>query len=187
MNGDDPKSGVATSDLRRILGHFATGVAVVTTTSREGRHEALTVNSFSSVSLNPPLVLWCLRRESRAVPAFAGSDMFAVNILGSHQQDVSAHFARAKADIFAGVRYRLGKSGCPLLETVAAHLECRLENTIDAGDHLIFIGRIIHAAHEEREPLVFSKGRYCVPAPLQPVPRLRRRQATPEILVLGQS
>jgi flavin reductase (DIM6/NTAB) family NADH-FMN oxidoreductase RutF len=158
--------GVDRRAFRHALGRFATGVAVVTTRTPDGKLEGLTANSFSSVSLDPPLVLWCLQRDAASAPGFAAAGMFAVNVLGAHQHALSLHFATPTADKFAGLGHTRGLGGCPLLDASLAHFECRTENTVDAGDHVIFIGRVLRLTHRDGEPLIFSGGRYCVPARL---------------------
>ena len=152
--------------LRHAFGHFATGVAVVTTRTPAGKLEGLTANSFSSVSLDPPLVLWCLQRDAASAPGFAAAGMFAVNVLAAHQHALSRHFATPTSDKFAGLRHTEGLGGCPLLADSLAHFECRTENAVDAGDHTIFIGRVLRVTHRDGEPLIFSAGRYCVPTAL---------------------
>jgi flavin reductase (DIM6/NTAB) family NADH-FMN oxidoreductase RutF len=150
--------------VRHALGRFATGVAVVTTRTPDGKLEGLTANSFSSVSLDPPLVLWCLNRDAASAPGFAAAGRFAINVLGAHQHALSRHFATPIEDKFAGLAHTSGLGGCPLLDASLAHFECRTENAVDAGDHVIFIGRILRVTHRDGEPLIFSAGRYCVPA-----------------------
>lgn len=158
--------GVDRRALRHALGHFATGVAVVTTRTDAGKLEGLTANSFSSVSLDPPLVLWCLRRDAASAPGFTAAGAFAVNVLAAHQHALSRHFATPAPDKFAGLRHAAGLHGCPLLADSLAHFECRTENAVDAGDHVIFIGRVLRLSHRDGEPLIFSAGRYWVPAAL---------------------
>jgi flavin reductase (DIM6/NTAB) family NADH-FMN oxidoreductase RutF len=150
--------------LRHALGRFATGVTVVTTRHPDGKLEGLTANSFSSVSLDPPLVLWSLQRGAPSLASFAAAGRFAVNVLGAHQCDLSRHFSVPSADKFATVAHEPGLGGCPVLRDSLAAFECRLHDTIAGGDHLIFIGRVERARHRDGEPLIFSAGRYCVPA-----------------------
>jgi flavin reductase (DIM6/NTAB) family NADH-FMN oxidoreductase RutF len=150
--------------LRHALGRFVTGVTVVTTRHPGGRLEGLTANSFSSVSLDPPLVLWSLRREAPSLASFAASRRFAVNVLGAQQCDLSRHFARPSLDKFATVAHESGLGGCPLIRGSLAQFECRLEETVAGGDHVIFIGRVEHARYRDGEPLLFSAGQYCTPA-----------------------
>ena len=152
--------------LRQALGRFATGVAVIATRTPEGKLEGLTANSFAAVSLDPPLVLWSLRRSAPSLPSFQRSGSFAVNVLAAEQCELSRHFATRAADKFARVPHVLGESGCPLIEGCLAWLECRIDSMVDGGDHLIFIGRVLRASFGEGEPLIFSAGRYCRTAAL---------------------
>ena len=154
-------------ELRRALGRFATGVTIVTTCSEDGQLDGLTANSFSSVSLDPPLVLWSLSRTARSLPSFLAARWFAVNVLGSHQHGLSARFARTAADKFAGLAYTAGLGGCPVLDDGLAHFECSVFNRVDAGDHVIFLGRVERMTHRDGEPLLYSGGQYCVPTALQ--------------------
>jgi len=153
--------------LRNALGRFATGIAVVTTCTAKGKREGVTVNSFSAVSLNPPLILWSIRNEASSLPAFMESGNFAVNVLAREQVGLSHHFATPRADKFDGIDHGEGLGGCPLLEETLALFECRLDRAIPAGDHQILIGRILRASHDDSAaPLLFSSGRYAVAAPL---------------------
>ena len=155
-------------ELRRALGRFATGVTIVTTCTEDGRLEGLTANSFSSVSLDPPLVLWSLNRSARAMPGFQSARWFAINVLGSHQSGLSAHFSGGVVDRFAGLSYAAGLGGCPVLEDGIAHFECSVHDRVEAGDHVIFLGRVERMRHRDGVPLLYSGGRYCVPAALEP-------------------
>ena len=146
--------------LRRAMGRFATGVTVVTTCSPDGKLEGVTSNSFSTVSLEPPLVLWSLARRARSFQGFAASSHFVINILGLDQLDVSRHFAAPRADKLSGVDHRSGHGGCPVLAGTIAHFECKKESTIDGGDHAIFIGRVLHVNFRDGEPLIFAGGDY---------------------------
>lgn len=146
--------------LRRALGRFATGVAVVTTCTEGGRVEGLTVNSFSAVSLDPPLVLWSLQRTAPSLPSFLAAGRFAISILASHQHAVSRQFATPSPDKFAGVTHAAGLGGCPLIGGCLAVFECRTEAVHDAGDHHLFIGRVERASHRDGRPLVFASGSY---------------------------
>ncbi len=152
------------SHFRRALGRFATGVTVVTTRTSAGRIEGLTANSFSSVSLDPPLVLWSLRRNAPSLAGFLEAGCFAINVLGTHQRRLCRHFATPHPDKFADVPHRPGLYGCPLIENAIARFECRTEKVIEAGDHHIFLGRVERATHSDGEPLVFSAGALCSPA-----------------------
>ncbi|HEY7385968.1 MAG TPA: flavin reductase family protein [Beijerinckiaceae bacterium] len=147
--------------LRHALGRFATGVTVITTRTAEGKLEGLTANSFSAVSLDPPLVLWSLRRNASSLSSFSDSGYFAVNVLAANQCDLSRHFATPSKDRFAGTDYAVGLGGCPLLPDCLASFECSTEHTVTGGDHIIFIGRVLRATYRDGEPLIFSAGKYC--------------------------
>jgi flavin reductase (DIM6/NTAB) family NADH-FMN oxidoreductase RutF len=164
----DPAS--VSRSLRDALARFVTGVTVITTCTSTGLREGLTVNSFSALSLDPPLVLWSLRNNATAFTAFVEqSDRFAVNVLGSHQQEVSRRFAKSSAEKFGNFDCDFGLGGCPLIRHSIARFECRLENIVPGGDHVILIGRVERAAFGAGEPLLFHAGTYCM---LRPIERL---------------
>lgn len=148
--------------LRDALGAFATGVTVVTALDPEGRAIGMTVNSFNAVSLDPPLILWSLSLASPNLEAFRRAGRFAVNVLAEDQQALSERFAQRNSDKFAGIDWRGGLGGTPLLAGCCAVLECRNEAQHAGGDHLIFIGRVERFARQERAPLLFHGGRYRV-------------------------
>lgn len=150
--------------LRNLLGQFATGVTVITTRSVDGRNVGMTANSFSSVSLDPPLVLWSISRSAPSLPDFLAASHFAINVLGADQHGLSGQFARGAADKFDGVSFRTAAGGVPVLEGVIAALVCRNLTQYDGGDHLIFLGQIEHYRHGGGEPLVFHAGQYRVAA-----------------------
>lgn len=152
----DPRS------LRSALGRFATGVAVVTTVAPgDGTPIGLTVNSFSSVSLDPPLVLWSLMRRSSSLPVFLDVARFAVNILATDQQDVANRFASRLVDRFAGLDWEAGLGGVPLLPGCLARFECATHRTVEAGDHVMVLGRVERFEHAEGLPLLFFSSRYA--------------------------
>jgi flavin reductase (DIM6/NTAB) family NADH-FMN oxidoreductase RutF len=146
--------------LRTALGRFVTGVTVITTRAPDGRLEGLTVNSFSAVSLEPPLVLWSLRDTATSLAGFENSGHFAVNVLGAWQAALAQHFAQRIDDKFSNVVHAPGLAGCPLLFGALATFECIKETTVAGGDHVVFFGRIERAAYREGEPLTFSAGKY---------------------------
>lgn len=153
--------------FRDAMGRFVTGVAVATTIGADGVPLGVTINSFTSVSLDPPLVLFCLERRARSLPAFLDAGCFAVNLLAADQRSLSVRFARDAAD-WKGVAHSSWMTGAPVLDGVVAACDCVLETTFDGGDHLILVGRVhrIDAA-PDREPLVYHRGRYArVDAPL---------------------
>lgn len=157
-------------DLRRAMGHFATGVAVVTAADAAGRPFGTTANAISSVSLDPPLVLACLRRESETLHALRQTRRFAVNILGAGQRPLSDRFAKKAAiGTWEGVAHRLA-DGVPVLDETLATVECALHDLADGGDHVIVVGRVVAVAHADgapqapnpgSEPLLFYRGRYA--------------------------
>jgi flavin reductase (DIM6/NTAB) family NADH-FMN oxidoreductase RutF/DNA-binding IclR family transcriptional regulator len=149
--------------LRDVLGTFVTGVTVVTTRATDGRAYGVTANSFSSVSLDPPLVLWSQSVSSSSHPAFRDSDHFAVNILADDQVHLSNHFAKSKDDKFAGIPHSDGLGGAPVLHGAAAHVECVKVASYPGGDHVVFLGRVERITQGGRRPLAFGQGRYMVP------------------------
>jgi flavin reductase (DIM6/NTAB) family NADH-FMN oxidoreductase RutF len=150
--------------LRNALGRFATGVTVITTRTIDGKREGLTANSFTAVSLDPPLVSWSLKRLAPSFDSFLASKHFAVNILTADQRELCRHFATPSHDKFANIVFEEGLHGAPILPGCLASFECRTENTFEGGDHMIFIGRVDRAVYREGEPLIFSAGRLCVPS-----------------------
>jgi flavin reductase (DIM6/NTAB) family NADH-FMN oxidoreductase RutF len=148
--------------LRRALGQFATGVTVVTTRAADGRRVGVTANSFTSLSLDPPLVLWCLDRTAPSKPAFEATSHFAINVLSAGQHFLSRQFATPAEDKFAGVACEDGYRGVPLLAGVLARFVCRNVRHVEAGDHVIVIGEVERFETFEGEPLVFHSGSYRV-------------------------
>ena len=147
--------------FRRCLGQYATGVTVVTT-CHGGQLAGVTANSFSSLSLDPPLVLWCLSRRSRSFAAFMAVDFFAINILASDQIHLSQRFSSPDTDKFAGVAWTEGDGGTPLISGAVAQLECRREALHEGGDHVILVGRVVRYTLSDAEALLFAQGRYGV-------------------------
>jgi flavin reductase (DIM6/NTAB) family NADH-FMN oxidoreductase RutF len=147
-------------DLRRALGQYATGVTVVTTTDSAGTPFGMTANSFTSVSLNPPLVLWAAAKSSPSLAAFEAAPRFAVNVLASDQHHLSRQFSTSGSDKFEGVRLKPGD--LPLLEGTVAQFVCRRTERIDAGDHVVLLGEIESYEASGGEPLVFHSGFYRV-------------------------
>ncbi len=150
--------------FRQLLGCFPTGVAVITTTDANGQPAGLTCNSFSSVSLEPPLVLFSLRKASSLVSVFSEADGFAINILSQRQDALSGRFASSKiADKFEGVAWRSGPLGMPIIEDCLASFECSVYARHDAGDHYIFIGEVKHMGEGcADQALVYYKGAYMM-------------------------
>ena len=146
--------------LRRALGRFATGVTVVSCVDAGGRFVGLTVNSFNSLSLEPPLVLWSLREGSEIGPAFLGASRFAVNVLAEAQVDLSRRFATPGDDRFDDGAWAIGEHGAPVLAGCAAVFECETVSHQPAGDHFLFIGRVLACSESTLPPLVFQSGHY---------------------------
>lgn len=150
------------SDFRRVLGHFPTGVTVVAT-HHDGRAVGLVVGSFFSVSLDPPLVGFCVGRSSSSWPTIEAAGHFVVNVLADRQTDISGTFAGKSDDKFAGIDWSPGPGhGSPRIAGSLAHIDCSLEATHDAGDHLIVVGRVhaLDVSDDEVGPLLFFKGGY---------------------------
>jgi flavin reductase (DIM6/NTAB) family NADH-FMN oxidoreductase RutF len=146
--------------LRDALGEFATGVAVVTTRDADGRPVGVTINSFASVSLDPPLVLWSLGLKSPTLAAFESCSHYAVNVLAADQVEFSQRFSQPMDDRFAGIGMEVGAGGTPLLPGCSAWFECRNEMRHPGGDHVILVGYVESFCRESKPPLVFHGGRY---------------------------
>ena len=168
-------------EFRNALGSFATGVTIVTTRDAAGHDVGLTANSFNSVSLDPPLVLWSLARSSNSLAAFVDAKHFAVHILAADQEPLSNRFATRGADKFAGLQMERGEGGTPLLHGCAARFECRTAYRYAGGDHEIFVGEVLTFEHFDRPLLVYQKGGYAL-AVKKPQPRRAepRRKASPK-------
>ncbi|MEL7186678.1 MAG: flavin reductase family protein [Pseudomonadota bacterium] len=147
---------------RRALSCFATGVAVATALDANGNRAGMTVSSFNSVSLDPPLVLWSIAEDSRSYEIFTQAEYFGVNVLALDQADISAQFARKGGDKFAGLECREGIGGVPLLPEYAACFECRTEHIYDGGDHKIIVGRVLRFEDKESDPLIFYRGHFLI-------------------------
>ncbi|MFT8246909.1 flavin reductase family protein [Roseomonas sp. BN140053] len=145
--------------LRRALGCFATGAAVVTAAG-PGQPSGLTINSFASLSLDPPLVLWSLLARSPSLDCFRNATHFAINVLADNQRELCARFAARVPDRFAGVAWVPGAGGAPLLAGCAATFECARVAEAEGGDHVLFTGRVERHWHDDRQPLIVLRGRY---------------------------
>ena len=157
----DPK------ELREVLGCFATGVVVVTSVGEGGAPVGLTINSFNSVSLHPPLVLWSISLKAPSLTAFRRHDYFAVNILAAGQRDLCMRFAKPASDKFADVAYQRGVADVPLLDDATAHLECRTVARYPGGDHEIYVGHVLSLKSFDHDPLVFHRGAFRELLPLE--------------------
>lgn len=159
-NGPGVGATLDSRELRNVLGRYATGVTIITCLDTQGERIGLTVNSFASLSLAPPLVLWSLRQVSPSLVAFRQARTFAVNVLAESQVELSRRFASQTDDKFAEGQWAPGESGAPVLAGAAAVLECETTLQQDAGDHVLFIGRVLQIADLAVAPLVFQGGHY---------------------------
>ncbi len=168
---------VDSRQFRTALGSFATGVTIVTTRAPDGAPIGLTANSFNSLSLDPPMVLWALSKNSLSRDAFAKAEYFAVNILASDQQSLADLFATRGAEKFSGLHCDTGLGGIPLLRGCSAVFECKTSYQYEGGDHVIFVGEVLEFAHFGRPALAFHGGNYAsvvktAAAPPRPSPDL---------------
>ena len=150
-----------TTDLRKALGQFGTGVTIVSTLDAQGVPVGVTANSFSSVSLEPPIVLWSLCRVSPSLAAFDATGRFVINVLALEQVELSRRFASSVADKFAGVRHTRGLGGLPVVDGCAAVFECRTEQRMSVGDHILFLGLVEAYSHQVGPTLLYCQGQYA--------------------------
>ena len=162
------KTVVGPDDFRRVCGHFATGVTIITTCDVDGRPTGLTASAFTSVSLDPPLVLVCVSHKAQSYPALRDGGKFAVNILRDAHETVSRRFATTSLDKFDGVSYTVSPLGLPLLDDALAHVECVTVRAYPEGDHTIFVGRVERARAGGGAPLLYFRGQYQRLAPTSP-------------------
>jgi flavin reductase (DIM6/NTAB) family NADH-FMN oxidoreductase RutF len=157
----------SSQEFRNALGMFATGVTIVTARSADGQLIGLTANSFNSVSLGPPLVLWSLARAAGSLSVFAAGSHYAINVLASDQKDQAERFAAKGADRWSGVEFDEGVGGAPLLRGTAAVFECFNRSRYEEGDHVIFVGEVERCRWRAgASPLLFHGGRYYTELPL---------------------
>ena len=148
-------------DLRKALGSFGTGVTIVTTKAADNRLVGVTANSFSSVSLEPAIVLWSLQKTSPNLSAYDDCGRFVINVLTLQQIEHSRRFASPVPDKFNGVAHRLGLEGLPVLEGCAATFECRTIQRLDVGDHILYLGQVEAYQHQEETALLYVQGKYA--------------------------
>lgn len=153
-------SSIDPRDFRNALGTYGTGVTVITAATPDGKRAGLTCNSFASVSLNPPLVLWSLVAFSPSVGVFQNASHFAVNVLGASQQMLATKFATPSDDKFAGVTWAAGLGDAPVLANTVASFQCRTADRYYGGDHIIFLGAVEAYAYNRAEPLLFARGNF---------------------------
>lgn len=157
-----PTADAPKPELRRAFGRYPTGVAVITTVDEDGVPYGLTVNSFASVSMQPPMVSWNVIRGSKAHAIFGTAQRFVVNVLAEHQREIAQQMARPLADRFDGVCYHRSAAGLPVLEDTIASFECSLDSLVSAGDHEIVLGLVDHFCHRDGAPLAYWNGGYAV-------------------------
>lgn len=157
----------SSTEFRAALGMFATGVTIVTARGPDGARIGLTANSFNSVSLSPPLVLWSLSQRAGSLPAFSQGSHYAINILAADQRELAERFASRAADRFAGLAFHEGSGGAPVIAGAAAVFECFNRSRYEEGDHVIFVGEVERCTHRPgAQPLIFHGGRYFTELPL---------------------
>ncbi len=155
------RNGNDTLTLRKVLGRFVTGVTIVTTMSDDQKPHGLTINSFTSVSLEPPLVLICIAKDAGTLPHFLGNEHFAINLLAHDQTKISQKFATHNIDRFAGIDWQRGEFGAPLIDGALAYIECQRHETHEAGDHYIILGKVEKANfYDDKDPLLYYCGQY---------------------------
>ncbi|HSW17404.1 MAG TPA: flavin reductase family protein [Ramlibacter sp.] len=165
---DDETHRFSAVDFRKCLGEFVTGVTVITTVGQDGVSYGTTVNSFTSLSLDPPLVLWCMRLNASAFPIYSNATRVGINILAEDQLDISNRFAKSGVDRFKDVETRRGSGGVPLIEGCVAQLECQYEHTYPGGDHVVFVCRVEKIHSFPRKPLALGRGKYSSVLELKP-------------------
>lgn len=151
---------ISKEDFRAALGRFASGITVVTSIDAENRFHGMTVSAFCSVSLDPPLVLVCISKDTGSHESIAKNKQFAVNVLSEGQAELSERFSAPIEDRFSSTEYRTGTSGLPLLNGALANLECRLAHSYEGGDHTVYIGEVENVAVTDGSPLLHFRGDY---------------------------
>lgn len=152
-------------EFRNALGNFATGVTVVTTKSKKGEYIGVTANSFASVSMDPPMVLWSLDKRSLSLTDYQESGFYAVNVLSDKQLELSNQFARQGGDKFEGVDFVEGLAGCPLIKDTIAKFQCKVVHQYEGGDHIILVAQVIDFDKTDDDGLLFYKGNYSLSKP----------------------
>ncbi len=147
--------------FRKTCAQFATGIAIATVAAADGQPLGITVNSFTSVSCAPPLVLVCIDYRSSILPHFRNSIYHGINILNEDQREVSARFSKPELDRFEALGWHIGMTGVPVLDQALATMECRITQTVEAGDHAIFIAEVVNAETGEGRPLLYYGSDYC--------------------------
>ena len=155
-----PSSTVDPNQFRKACSHFATGITIPTVMGTDGKPHGFTANSFTSVSLNPPVVLICVDNRANIIDHFKAASSFGINVLSTTQEHLSNRFAGKGQDRFEGVEWAPGRLGVPLLIGTLARFECQLKQVLEVGDHSIFFGEVISADFDGGDPLLYFQGRY---------------------------
>jgi len=164
MNAYTPKMSATEFDplaFREIMGQFATGVTVITTIGDNGAPVGMAVNSFASVSLDPPLVVWSINLNAPSLSAFRGHPSFAINIMCEQSKDLALNFARPSDNKFADVAWSGGLDGVPVLDAASTVIQCRTDMRIPGGDHEMYLGRVFDFHKTDKAPLIFHKGKFA--------------------------
>jgi flavin reductase (DIM6/NTAB) family NADH-FMN oxidoreductase RutF len=151
---------ITEAQFRQACGQFATGVAVATASDQSGAPHGLTINSFTSVSMTPPMVLICIDYRAQVLQVFLKASHYAVNILSHSQQDISNRFAYRAEDRFSGVAWQRGETGAPLIEGALAAMECATRRVMEGGDHTILLAEVVAVHAEGGDPLLYFNSRY---------------------------
>jgi len=178
-----PEIGFDSKAFRRALGNFATGVTIMSAQNPKGDKVGVTANSFNSVSLDPPLILWSIDKRSSSYTVFEEATHFAVNILAADQIELSNKFARSKDDKYSFVEFDLGAGNAPLFKECSAVFECERHSIIDGGDHWIILGRVVSFQDNGRSPLLYHQGAY---SSVLPHPSLNAKASTPAEIFPGR-
>jgi flavin reductase (DIM6/NTAB) family NADH-FMN oxidoreductase RutF len=152
--------GISPNDFRQTLGCFATGIVIVTSLDADGNPVGMTVDSFNSVSMEPPLVLWSLNLNAPSLPAFRAHSSFIVHVLSDQQLDLCKKFAKSGTDKFAGVDWQPGLDGSPLLRDTVATIQCTAYRQYEGGDHEIHLGQVMASSVSDRKPLIYNRGEF---------------------------
>ena len=164
----DDNQAIDPNEFRRALSCFATGVAVATAIDANGAQAGITINSFNSVSLEPPLVLWSIANSAYSYDAFINAEYFAVNVLTVEQEDLATRFAERGGDKFSSLNCSSGLNGVPILPDYSVCFECRTEHVYDGGDHKIIVGRVLRFDEREAAPLIFYRSQFLKGSKLYP-------------------
>jgi 3-hydroxy-9,10-secoandrosta-1,3,5(10)-triene-9,17-dione monooxygenase reductase component len=151
---------IDTQELRRVMGHFPTGVTVITTRNKDGSPNGLTANAFMSLSLDPPLILISVDKRATCYACFALENGFTVNFLSENQEEISRRFATKGLDKFAGLSWKPGSNGAAIIDGVLGYVECKIAECHEGGDHTIVVGEILNVHANGERPLLFFKGKY---------------------------